>query len=63
MLYTKGDANEFLCIEPYTWLPDAPNLPLSPDETGIIDLQPGQVVEFNLTLDVVYPVADTLEFA
>lgn len=63
VLYTKGDANEFLCIEPYTWLPDAPNLPLSPDETGIIDLQPGQVIEFNLTLDIVYPVAETLEFA
>ncbi|MNV86091.1 Aldose 1-epimerase [compost metagenome] len=55
VLYTKGEADQFLCIEPYTWLPDAPNLPFSPEETGLIDLQPGQVVELNVNLNIIYP--------
>ncbi|MNO67261.1 Aldose 1-epimerase [compost metagenome] len=55
VLYTKGIADQFLCIEPYTWLPDAPNLPFSAEETGLIDLQPGQVVNFNVNLEIIYP--------
>ncbi|MOA17752.1 Aldose 1-epimerase [compost metagenome] len=55
VLYTKGEADQFLCIEPYTWLPDAPNLPFSNEETGLIDLQPGQAVELNVNLDIIYP--------
>lgn len=56
VLYTKGDAKEFLCIEPYTWLPNAPNLDAGPDVTGLIRLEPGQAVEMDLHLDMVYPV-------
>lgn len=55
VLYTKGDAKEFLCIEPYTWLPNAPNLDAGPDVTGLIRLEPGQAVEMDLHLDMVYP--------
>ncbi len=55
VLYTKGDAKEFLCIEPYTWLPNAPNLDAGPEVTGLIRLEPGQAVEMDLHLDMVYP--------
>lgn len=55
VLYTKGEADQFLCIEPYTWLPDAPNSGLPDSETGLIDLQPGQTLELNVNLDMIYP--------
>ncbi|MEF2968487.1 aldose 1-epimerase [Paenibacillus sp. M1] len=55
VLYTKGEAGEYLCIEPYTWLPDAPNSGLPDSETGLIDLKPGQSLELNVDLDIIYP--------
>lgn len=55
VLYTKGEANQFLCIEPYTWLPDAPNSKHPASVTGLIDLQPAQTLEFYVNLDMVYP--------
>ncbi|MBB3129765.1 aldose 1-epimerase [Paenibacillus rhizosphaerae] len=55
VLYTKGEADEFLCIEPYTWLPDAPNLAAGPDLTGLIRIEPKASVEMDLTLDMIYP--------
>lgn len=59
VLYTKGEADQFLCIEPYTWLPDAPNTDLDPSETGLIDLQPGQQLELNVHLDMIYPTEES----
>lgn len=56
-LYTKGEADQFLCIEPYTWLPNAPNCNLSDEITGLIDLQPGQSIELNVNLDIIHPTA------
>ncbi|WP_019635875.1 aldose 1-epimerase [Paenibacillus fonticola] len=55
VLYTKGEAEQFLCIEPYTWLPDAPNSGLANELTGLIELQPGQSLELNLQLKMIYP--------
>ncbi|MNJ75559.1 Aldose 1-epimerase [compost metagenome] len=55
VLYTKGEAEQFLCIEPYTWLPDAPNSGLANEVTGLIELQPGQSLELNLQLKMIYP--------
>lgn len=55
VIYSKGEADRFFCIEPYTWLPDAPNSPLPAEQTGLIDLKPQQTVELNLNLDIVYP--------
>lgn len=55
VLYTKGVAEEFLCIEPYTWLPDSPNLQLPNDVTGLIELLPGQSIQLNTTIDIIYP--------
>ncbi|WP_426333385.1 aldose 1-epimerase [Paenibacillus silvae] len=53
VLYTKGESDQFLCIEPYTWLPDAPNLPMTDDITGLIRLEPNQPVELTSKIEVV----------
>ncbi|NMO95606.1 aldose 1-epimerase [Paenibacillus lemnae] len=55
VLYTKGAAEEFLCIEPYTWLPNAPNLNLPQEETGLIQLLPGSSVELLTQLEIQHP--------
>ncbi|WP_106766908.1 aldose 1-epimerase [Paenibacillus faecalis] len=55
VLYTKGIADEFLCIEPYTWLPNAPNLNLPKETTGLIHLEPDQTVELYTKLQIHYP--------
>ncbi|AZK46235.1 aldose 1-epimerase [Paenibacillus lentus] len=55
VLYTKGEADQFLCIEPYTWLPDAPNSGLPNEVTGLIELKPAQTLELNLQLEMIYP--------
>jgi aldose 1-epimerase len=55
VVYTKGPAEQFLCIEPYTWLPDAPNIPKDPSFTGLITLQPGQTLALSSMLEILYP--------
>ncbi|WP_151737188.1 aldose 1-epimerase ['Paenibacillus yunnanensis' Narsing Rao et al. 2020] len=55
VVYTKGTADRFLCIEPYTWLPDAPNLPGDASFTGLIPLDPGQTVVLRTSIDLIYP--------
>ncbi|MBD8499145.1 aldose 1-epimerase [Paenibacillus arenosi] len=55
VLYTRGEANEIICVEPYTWLPDAPNLPFDQDTTGLIELLPNTPVELVLELDIIHP--------
>lgn len=37
----KGDKGYF-CPEPSTWIIDAPNLPISPSESGYVELAPGE---------------------
>ncbi|WP_379130402.1 aldose 1-epimerase [Paenibacillus sp. sgz500958] len=56
VLYTKGTADQFLCIEPFTWLPDAPNVSEDSSLTGLITLEPGQHLELYTTLEMIYPV-------
>ncbi|WP_405104232.1 aldose 1-epimerase [Paenibacillus sp. FSL K6-1217] len=55
ILYTKGEADQFLCIEPLTWLPDAPNLKQDASVTGLITLEPGQTLVLGNTLQMIYP--------
>lgn len=55
VLYTKGEADQFLCIEPYTWLPDAPNLRQDAAFTGILTLEPGQTLALGTALQIIYP--------
>jgi aldose 1-epimerase len=55
VVYTKGEAEQFLCIEPYTWLPNAPNLAKDASFTGIIALDPGRTVVLDSALEIIYP--------
>lgn len=40
-LWNDGGGKGFLCIEPMTWMTNAPNLELSPEISGIRSLAPG----------------------
>lgn len=53
-LTTKGTADEFLCIEPCTWLPNAPNLQQESNFTGLIDIQPHDIFETELHLEIIH---------
>ena len=55
VIYTKGEADQFLCIEPYTWLPNAPNLNLPTSVTGLIEIAPEQTIELSTSLHMIYP--------
>lgn len=52
LIYTMGRANEIISIEPYTWVTNAPNLPLPPKLTGIIALQFGETIDLKMTIDI-----------
>ncbi len=45
------DSN-FLSVEPYTWVHNAPNLPLSPEVTGMARLEPGHAVRSHVLWEI-----------
>ena len=51
VFYTKGVAQDFLCLEPYTWVTNAPNLDLPAELTGMRSVAAGERLE--LTVDLV----------
>lgn len=55
VLYTKGECEQYLCIEPYTWLPDAPNLNKPDDFTGLIRITPGETVRLSSSIQISQP--------
>jgi aldose 1-epimerase len=54
VIYTKGETDNYICLEPYTWVTNAPNLDLDPEATGIIGIQPGQSIDMEVKLELVY---------
>lgn len=52
VIYTKGEANDYICLEPYTWVTNAPNLALDPAVTGLRAVEPEQSLELTLTLEI-----------
>ncbi|TVY09442.1 aldose 1-epimerase [Paenibacillus cremeus] len=54
VIFTKGEANEFICLEPYTWVTDAPNLDLPADVTGLRGIAPGDTLELEVKLEVLH---------
>jgi aldose 1-epimerase len=50
VIYTKGLAQDYICIEPYTWVTNAPNLRMDPAITGFSSLAPGETR--NLWIDM-----------
>lgn len=49
VMYRPHTSADFVSIEPYTWLHNAPNLPWDPSLTGMRMLQPGERVDTWLT--------------
>ncbi|UUZ90204.1 aldose 1-epimerase [Paenibacillus sp. P25] len=54
VIYTKGEAHDFICLEPYTWVTNAPNVPLPPEVTGLRGIAPGEALELEVKLEVAY---------
>ncbi|SEU20029.1 aldose 1-epimerase [Paenibacillus sp. NFR01] len=55
VVYTKGEADQYVCTEPLTWLPNAPNVTADEDVTGLIPLQPGQTITLSCSLQILRP--------
>ena len=50
VFYTMGDARDYICLEPYTWVSNAPNLDLDPETTGFRALAPGEILEMEIDM-------------
>ncbi len=42
IIWNDEGEKEYFCVEPMTWMIDAPNLPIPADESGYCELAPGQ---------------------
>ena len=54
VFYTKGVAKDFLCLEPYTWVTNAPNLNLPDEITGLRKVEAGGSLILNVELSITY---------
>lgn len=54
VIYTRGEADNDICLEPYTWVTNAPNSSLPPELTGLIGIKPGESIELQVVLDIVH---------
>ncbi|TDF98644.1 aldose 1-epimerase [Paenibacillus piri] len=54
VIFTKGEADNLICLEPYTWVTNAPNLELAPDVTGLRGIAPGASLQLEVVLDVIH---------
>lgn len=54
VIYTKGVADQWICLEPYTWVTDAPNLPLDPQITGFRAISSGESLTMDVVLDIIH---------
>lgn len=54
VVFTAGEANQFICLEPYTWVTNAPNLDLSPDLTGFRAIPPSATFSMDVTLEILH---------
>lgn len=54
VVYTKGEARDFICLEPYTWVTNAPNIDQPAEVTGFRAIEPGGSLELEVKLEVTY---------
>lgn len=54
VIFTKGEAHDFICLEPYTWVTNAPNIDLPEEVTGLRGIAPGETLELEVKLEVVH---------
>lgn len=52
VIYTQGVTDNLICLEPYTWVTNAPNLDLDPNITGFRTIEPGKKLELEVLLDI-----------
>lgn len=50
VFYRPNKDSEFFSVEPYSWVPNAPNLPLPADVVGLRYAEPDETIAFDLTL-------------
>jgi aldose 1-epimerase len=55
-IWNDGGGHGFLCMEPLTWLSNAPNLPLPTERTGLSVLAPEETRAFDASIRVNSPV-------
>lgn len=54
VIYTMGEADKVICLEPYTWVTNAPNLELDPGITGMLAIEAGQSLQLEVVLDIIH---------
>lgn len=54
VIYTMGKADQWICLEPYTWVTDAPNLQLDPEITGLLAIPAGESLTMDIVLDIIH---------
>lgn len=52
VIYTMGTARNYICLEPYTWVTNAPNLDMDPAVTGFRTIAPGDSFTFHVLLEI-----------
>lgn len=52
VVYNDDGQQGYLCPEPYTWIINAPNVPLPPTVTGLRVLEPGESVSLACSIDI-----------
>jgi aldose 1-epimerase len=52
VIFTSSGTEDFIAIEPYSWVTNAPNLDLPDEKTGMLSLKPNEEVEFQTEIKV-----------
>ncbi|MEK3720477.1 aldose 1-epimerase [Paenibacillus sp. FSL H8-0034] len=52
VIFTKGEAHDFICLEPYTWVTNAPNIDQPAEVTGLRGIKPGDTLQLEVTLEI-----------
>ncbi|SFK79534.1 aldose 1-epimerase [Paenibacillus sp. 1_12] len=52
VIFTKGEAHDFICLEPYTWVTNAPNIDQPAEVTGLQGIKPGATLQLEVTLEI-----------
>jgi aldose 1-epimerase len=54
VIFTMGEIDNYICLEPYTWVTNAPNLDIDPEITGLIGIDPGGTIEMEVKLEIIH---------
>jgi len=52
VIFTNGIVNDLICLEPITWVPNAPNLNLPAELTGMRAIGPNQSLELEVVMEL-----------